>query len=609
MVVDDTTGTSLLSLKIDVRNSGGLSDGTLLFETDGDLGTAASVRQRQITAGADASVEIDGVSITSETNTIDDVLTGVTLDLIKADAGTTVTLNISRDTDAIIEKINAFVESYNSVSSYIQSQISYDTTSEETGGILFGDGTLASVKSDLTSILVESVWGVSSEFSTLGLVGISVDTEGQLSVDESTLRGYLTTNFNDVQKLFIANGEASVGTLSYVSHTNDTEEGEYTVHITTAATKSTSEASDNTSLSGDEELTIVEGEKTAVVSLTSGMTMSQIVGTINSELDTVYTETLTGGEQLYSDAGHTTEITAATTWDSIYDSLGNSANLLDNDVISFSGTTRGGDIVSGSYTINMATDSIQDLLSAIETAFEDDVTAAINESGQIVITDKTSGTSDVSLTLDTSLAHDLDFGTVLTTNTGGQEGRYAMSITASADSGDHLVLNYDAYGSGYSFTVEQANDLLWTDGAVAITEGVDVAGTINGEAATGAGQTLTGSDGEANIDGLVIKYTGTTEGVDIGTIKLTFGVAELFDRVLFNMTDSIDGYITFKQESLQDSISGYETQIEEMEARLELKREQLLNSFIQMELALQKIQSQSSWLTGQITAASSGWWI
>lgn len=606
MVVENTPApTSHISMIIDVKDSGGASDGTLLFDTDGDLGTAASVRQRQITAGADASVLIDGVGVTSASNTIDDVMTGVTLDLLKADPATTVTLNITRDLDAIIDKINAFVESYNSIASYIQSQTSYDTTEEEPGGILFGDGTLASVKSDLTSTLLQSVWGVSSEFSTLGLVGINVDTEGQLSVDESKLRGYLTTNFNDIQKLFVANGEASVGTLSYISHSNNTKAGEYTVDITTAATKSVSEASDNTSLSGDEELTIVEGEKTAVVSLTSGMTMSQIVDAINSELDTVYTQSLVGDKPLYSDSGGTTPITAATTWNSIHDSGGASASLVNGDVISFSGTTRGGGAVSGSYTINdTTTDTVQGLLSAIETAFNSEVTAAVNGSGQIMLTDKTSGASDLSLTID--IVHNLNFGTVSTANPGGQEGRYAIPVTASADATDHLVLTHDAYGSAHGFTVTPSGTQLWTDGAVAITAGVDVAGTINGEAATGSGQVLSGNAGDANVDGLVIKYTGSATG-SIGTVKLTLGVAELFDRALFAMTDSFDGYIAFKQESLQDSITSYTTQIGEMEARLERKREQLLNSFIKMELALQQIQSQSSWLAGQLTAASSGW--
>ena len=57
--------------------------------------------------------------------------------------------------------------------------------------------------------------------------------------------------------------------------------------------------------------------------------------------------------------------------------------------------------VSGTYTItNVATDSVQGLLSSVETAFGNQVTAAINASGQIVVTDKTSGSSSVALTFD-----------------------------------------------------------------------------------------------------------------------------------------------------------------------------------------------------------------
>jgi flagellar hook-associated protein 2 len=134
-----------------------------------------------------------------------------------------------------------------------------------------------------------------------------------------------------------------------------------------------------------------------------------------------------------------------------------------------------------------------------------------------------------------------------------------------------------------------------------------VAGTINGETATGSGQVLKGDSGDANVEGLSIKYTGSASGVDAGTIKLTFGVAELYDRSLFGITDSLEGYVPFKQESIQNNIGSYTTQIEEMEARLAIKQEQLINRFVQMELAMQKIQSQSNWLAGQVTAASAGW--
>jgi flagellar hook-associated protein 2 len=606
MILDNTTGASPLAVQISVKNFGGTADDTLKLDANDDMGVAASLRKRQIVAGADASVTVDGVTVTRSKNTIDDIITGVTLNLLKADTDTTVSLNIGRDIDAIMTKINDFVTSYNSISSYIKTQTSYDETKKQAGGVLFGDGTLASVKADLTSTLVQSVWGVSAGYATLGLVGVNVDKDGQLSVDSGTLKGYLATNFNDVQKLFTAAGTSSAGSLEYLSHSGDTKQGEYTVNITTAATRSTSAASDNTSLSDPETLTITQGSNSAVVNLTSSMSMAQMVSAVNSEMATVYTQVLTGDKQLYADSGATTKITAATKWNSVYKSVGLSAGVADGDVISFSGTTRSGASINGSYSIsNVATDSIQGLLSAVETAFGSQVTAAINASGQIVVTDRTSGGSSVALTLDMAQAHNLDFGTVLTTNTGGQKGRYGMDITASVDSGK-MVLTHNSYGTGNSFTIHQLNNLLWTGGDQTVNNGVDVAGTINGEVATGAGQTLTGNSGDANVDGLGVKYTGTAVG-DVGNLKLTLGVAELYDTLLFNIVDSKEGYVSYKQESIQNSIKDYATQIDEMEARLALKKETLTNRYVQMELALQKIQSQSGWLTSQLTAASNGW--
>jgi flagellar hook-associated protein 2 len=69
--------------------------------------------KRQLVAGADASIEIDGVTVTSSDNSIDDVIAGVTINLLKADEATTVTLDVGQDIDGTMEKINAFVSSYN----------------------------------------------------------------------------------------------------------------------------------------------------------------------------------------------------------------------------------------------------------------------------------------------------------------------------------------------------------------------------------------------------------------------------------------------------------------------------------------------------------------
>jgi flagellar hook-associated protein 2 len=132
-------------------------------------------------------------------------------------------------------------------------------------------------------------------------------------------------------------------------------------------------------------------------------------------------------------------------------------------------------------------------------------------------------------------------------------------------------------------------------------------GTINGEAATGSGQILTGDDDEANVDGLVIKYSGATTGDNVGSVTLTLGTAELFDRALFYITDSFEGYVAFKQDSLQNRIDDLEDDISAMEDRLDRKMELMINRFVIMERALAVMQSQSQWLAGQINATYSGW--
>ena len=744
--VEDLTGGVNLSVKLaDTIQDGNSS---LEFVNADEFFADGSSRKREIIAGDDATVEIDGVEVTDSTNVIDDVIAGVTLNLASEDDTTTVTLNIERDINAIKSNIQGFVNSYNGVMSYINTQFAYDEDAEETGGALFGDSTLRSVKSDLTSLITGGIWGVDSDFSVLTLGGISMDSNLLLSIDDSTLTGYLQSNFTDIMSLFVGQGTASSSTVTYIGHSRDSQAGEYDIHINRAATRGTGTGNVNLSAGGaDETLTITQGSNTATVTITNGMTIDDIVNETNTELDTEYTQALVGDKQVYSDNSQSNEITSETTWNSIYDNGGVKLNFNDGDTITFSGTSRSGSAISGSYEIDSAaSDTVQGLLSAIEDAFQSQATASIDTSGRIVITDKYGGTSQLSIDSISHTAEGEFFGTADVTSgagDGSQEGRYVMGITAMDDGSDHFVLRSDDYGST-SFTISQdttdnnyyhilyttsANTTDSTSGTVNISEsttwndiygaslavgdkiniggfardgstpisgtytinnlndsvsgllteietaysnqgttvdafirdgkiyvedttatgsssialtltpsydgggsgltlgaydqntemdldlglingsitGQDVAGTIDGEAATGSGRLLTGDDDNTNTDGLAIEYTGTSNDIDAGTIKLTFGVAELFERSIFNITDPFDGYGAFKEDSLQNSINSFETQVEQMEARLDRKMEAMINKFVAMEVALARIQSQSQWLTGQISATYSGW--
>jgi len=603
-ITDDTAGNSQLSLTLIANNEGG---GTLNF---GAISMVTEGCSMQVAAGEDAEIVVDNVTITNASNTIKDVIAGATLNLVGEDSSTTVTLKVERDLASIKSKIQDMVDAYNTIMEYINTQSTYDEDTEEVGGILFGDGTLSTIKSELINTVTKTVTGASSDYNKLALIGITLDVvdtdEGEYNrlnlvidddgADGNDLMDYLETNFDDVRKLFIASGSSPYSNLTYVGHTDDTEGGVYKVTISQAATRTTftgQTAVGGGGLSANDTLTItdLETDRVATVSLYSGNSIDTVVNAINSEFAEEHTEILTGVTE--------TGVTFSTL---LNDALVGGS---DDDVITFSGIRRNGLSVSGSYTISDATtETVGNLLEGIEDMFEGDVTVALDGAGKIVITDTQAGDSKLSFSIDTTALTTLNFGDVNTTT----EGRYAILITASKTSENKLLLTHNTYGTGHGIVVSHTNEGDDPLGLNDVSQvwGENVAGTINSLTATGSGQNLSlDSDGN-NADGLSISYTGTST-IDETTFTLTLGIGELLDRRLGFITNTSDGYVTYKKTSLGNSIDSFETQIENMEASLNRKMEMMINRFVAMELALAKIQNQSQWLAAQISASFSGW--
>jgi len=582
-VTDTVSGDSRLELTLTTNNQPG---GTLNF---GTVATYEEGRSMQITAGEDAELVVDNVTVRKSSNTIDDIIQGVTLALKGESASTTVTLQVKRDIEATRLKIQEFVNTYNDIMKYINTQFSYDEESGKAGGVLFGDGTLYSVKSGLVAAMTETVTGLSAGYNRLSLIGVSLDKNVNLTIDNEVLGNALQSNFDDVKKLFIAYGSASNSQLQYISHTKNTTGGIYDISVTQPATRTTvtGAVSLGGTLGGDETVTIRDFStgRLATAALTGSMDIDDIVNAINTELSRTYTEQLRGG----ADTG----FTAATLFSAI-------DGAEDGDVITFSGTSRNGLLVNGSYTVNTA-DNIGTLLSAIEGMFDNQVTASLDSGGKLIITDKESGDSRIALTVNSSSVTGLDFGTVSTYT----EGRYAMPITASKTEGNNLLLTHNEYGTGHIIVVDESGGTALGLAAAEISYGVNVAGAINGIAATGKGRTLTLESSGNSADGLSVLYTGASPMS--ATLNLTLGVADLLQRQLGFITDATDGYLKFKQTSLKSSIDGYGKQIDSLEAALERKTENLINQFVAMEMALSEIQNQSAWLAGQISAAESVW--
>ncbi|MBO1225341.1 MAG: flagellar filament capping protein FliD [Candidatus Scalindua sediminis] len=603
VITDDQAGDSQLSVNIVTNNEGG---GTL------DFGAVTATTQgyaMQTTAGQDVNVKIDGVAVSRSSNSIDDVISGVTIDLKRAETdGTIVNLTISRDTDSIKSSINDFITEYNSIIDFINQQFTFDEDTESSG-VLAGESALFTIKSIIQSTITSANSLLPANNNALSLIGITSDINGKLSLKDSDFLSAINTDFNAVRRLFTAEGTTTNSEITHINHTKETVQGDYAVVINTVATQATvtgtGDLSSGIGGAGDVlDYTITDTSTGRVATITldgssNGSSLDNIVNTINSELARESTETLVGSVQNTESASAITSSTLLKNFDT------GGGSLATNDVIQISGTTRSGTSVGNSFTItDLDTTTVQDFLSFIENSYNNEVSATINGSGSLVLTDNTVG--DSQLSIDITEPGTLNFGTVLTTNTGGVAGRFAMEITASK-SGNNLVITHDSYGGSNGFstseTIVSGAPTLPVTTTGSPFKGTDVAGTINGEAATGAGQILTGdappSGGSTSIEGLSIKVTSTTTGSK-GNVKLTIGVAEEMYRELDFFTDQFDGLLTVRMDGLQDTIDSLQDTIDGMEERLVMERIRLENQFVQLELSLARLQTISSFLTKQL---------
>lgn len=156
------------------------------------------------TALLDAELSVDGYSITRGNNTIDDVITGVTIDLHSADPGFVHGLDIARDTAAVTDNVQAFADAYNEVRTALDK-----LRADE----LATDSLLFSVERGLRNIMNAPASGLPSGLSYLGEIGITFSRDGVLTVDKTDVESALTNNFNAVSELFATSGQGFANRL------------------------------------------------------------------------------------------------------------------------------------------------------------------------------------------------------------------------------------------------------------------------------------------------------------------------------------------------------------------------------------------------------------
>lgn len=168
--------------------------------------TNTLVAAQQVSAAKPANLTVDGVSnITRSSNTVTDVLSGVTLDLTAADPNTQVTLKVVPDTSGTATAIQNFVTAYNSWESFVTTNEA--TTSSGTASssaVLFGDSTLRETSLKVDGIITQMINSMS-----LSDIGVSLNASNQLQVDSTTLTENLKDNFSAVRSLFQSQATSS----------------------------------------------------------------------------------------------------------------------------------------------------------------------------------------------------------------------------------------------------------------------------------------------------------------------------------------------------------------------------------------------------------------
>ena len=164
----------------------------------------------QLQEPKDASITVAGVTVTSATNAITKVIDGVTINVLAKTSGTPVKVTVANDTSTVLNRVQTFVNSYNTLQGVVAKLGSYDAASQ-TAGPLLGDALLTGISSQVRRALSNPVASVKGSVNTLAALGITTNKDGTLTLDVSKFNKALSANFNTVSSIFgNADGVATV---------------------------------------------------------------------------------------------------------------------------------------------------------------------------------------------------------------------------------------------------------------------------------------------------------------------------------------------------------------------------------------------------------------
>ena len=272
-VVSSSTG-SRLSL---VSKTSGAAGGITLTPSLTDATTSTSVGFAVGQAGQDAQLTVDGLNTTSASNTVTGAIPGVTFQLLASASGTPVQVQITNDNSSVETAVQSLVTAYNSVVSSVKTQEGKDASGNAEP--LYGSPTLALIQNQLASGLLGGA--ASGSISNIGQLGLTLNDDGTLTLDASTLDSALNSSYGDVTG-FLQNSGSFGQTFSSALDSLGTSNPEGAVSL--ALAENSSEETDLNANVTNEDALLATQKTSLTAELT---TANQILQSIPSQLNEV----------------------------------------------------------------------------------------------------------------------------------------------------------------------------------------------------------------------------------------------------------------------------------------------------------------------------------
>lgn len=591
-IVAESGAQNELEITVEESGTAGLSNFAFV---EGSTSTDAQ-------GGQNAILTLNGIAIERSSNSIDDIVEGLTLDVLQEmEATELVTITVTEDKAFAEENVRAFVDAYNAFLEAVDPIFGVTERENEDGefetveGSLSKDSLAKSLLAQIRSTIASGIPGLgeSASFTALTNIGIRTELDGTLSIDEDDFKDAFDNNFDAVQKLLAPSTEVSATSngryegraFADVSFPLDTSASTYTFQVAINGTSSATLTIPSATYNDESELaSAIE----TLINSDANITAAEESVTVSFDSDT-------GGLLIVSDGSDEDRVNIVDASTEIASELGLYIGSSNITVNSFGTNT-----LAGEYDIVVTANPSR---GVYEGGAFGGISFPLDTSGSTYTFEvSVNGTASEELTLpsatytsEAELASAIQ--TLINSDENISEASATVTVSYNSDTGGFDIRS-SRYGTSSTVNITAASTDTINDLGLLVasgTAGTAAAGRVNGVSGFGSANVLLPALGEPGESlALIIGESATS-----ATVNFARGFAGELEALIDSFLES-GGVIATRTDTLNDNIESYDTEEERLNRRIDAYEARLLNQFIAMESILNSLNTSSSFLDNLI---------